>query len=294
MNYRSAAGEAAVRERYLELLGQWPVPYEDMRVPTREGETFVVACGPVGAPPVLLLQGSGANAAMWRRDVAVWAADFRVYAVDVIGEPGLSAPSRPPLASGAYAGWLDDVLDGLGLSRASLVGVSLGGWLALDYAISRPDRVERLVLLSPSGIGRAKLGILVKAVLLAPFGRWGRRRLLRSAVGAGPDAARPDAAGPDATGAADDLVLGEFALLIFKHFRPRREAVPVFPDEALRRVTAPMLVIVGGRDAMLDSYGTARRLAQVVPHAEVRLLPAAGHLPREQAVPVRDFLGAPD
>jgi pimeloyl-ACP methyl ester carboxylesterase len=284
VSYRSAAGEAAVRERYLELLGQWPVPYEELRVPTREGETFVVACGPVDGPPVLLLQGSGANAAMWRRDIAVWAEDFRVYAVDVIGEPGLSAPSRPPLASGAYAGWLDDVLDRLGLSRASLVGVSLGGWLALDYAIRRPDRVERLVLLSPSGIGRAKLGILVKAVLLAPLGRWGRRRLLRSAVGAAPGAPGP----------ADDVVLGEFALLIFAHFRPRREVVPIFPDEALRRVTAPMLVIVGERDAMLDSNGTARRLAQAVPHAQVRLLPAAGHLLRGQAMPVRDFLDAPD
>jgi len=73
----------------------------------------------------VLRQGSGANAAMWMRDIASWAEGHRVYAVDVIGEPGFSAPSRPALASDAYALWLDDVLHALGLGRASCVGVSL-------------------------------------------------------------------------------------------------------------------------------------------------------------------------
>ena len=66
---------------------------------------------------------------MWMGDVAAWAEHFRVYAVDVIGDAGLSAPSRPPLASDAHALWLDDVMQALSLERASLVGVSLAdGW----------------------------------------------------------------------------------------------------------------------------------------------------------------------
>lgn len=72
----------------------------------------------------------------------------------MIGEAGLSAPSRPPLASDAYALWLDDLLRSLGLDRVSIVGVSLGGWLALDYATRRPERIERLAVLCPAGVGR--------------------------------------------------------------------------------------------------------------------------------------------
>jgi pimeloyl-ACP methyl ester carboxylesterase len=168
--YASADGARAIEQRYREVLGRWPVPSEQLRISTREGETFVVACGAPDAPPLVLLHGSAANSAAWLGDVTSWSRHFRVYAVDVIGEPGLSAPSRPPLASDANALWLDDVLDGLAAGRAPMVGVSLGGWLALDYATRRPARVDRLVLLCPGGIGRQKWGVVLAALLLRPFG----------------------------------------------------------------------------------------------------------------------------
>ena len=84
--YKSVEGERAVRERYLTILKHWPVPNRQLRVPTREGETFIVACGEDDAPPLLLLHGSMANSAMWMGDVAAWAKHFRVYAVDIIGD----------------------------------------------------------------------------------------------------------------------------------------------------------------------------------------------------------------
>ncbi len=74
---------------------------------TRERETFVIdasgACGAESVPPLLLLHGSVANSAMWMGDVAAWAPHFRIFAVDIIGDAGLSAPSRPPLACDAHA-----------------------------------------------------------------------------------------------------------------------------------------------------------------------------------------------
>jgi hypothetical protein len=80
--YVTAAGARAVEQRYREVLRLWPVPSEWLFIPTREGNTFVVACGPPDAPPLLLLHGSAANSAMWIGDVASWVQDFRVYAVD--------------------------------------------------------------------------------------------------------------------------------------------------------------------------------------------------------------------
>jgi pimeloyl-ACP methyl ester carboxylesterase len=205
----------------------------------------------------------------------VWARHLRLYVVDVIGEPGLSAPSRPPLGSDSYARWLDDVLAALALPRAAFVGESLGGWLALDYATRRPERVTRLALLAPGGVGRQKVGVLLTAVLLRPLGR---RRVMLAMLG------------PEARNGLLDTAAGRFTLLVSEHFRYRMEPVPVFDDDGLRRLTMPVLVVVGGRDALSDSRATARRFAATVPGATVRLLPRAGHLLPDQTESILGFL----
>ena len=280
MIYRTAAGAAAVQQRYRELLESWPVPKQTLTIATRQGETFVVASGPPDAPPVVALQGSGATAAMWLRQIERLARRLRVFAVDIIGEPGLSAPPRPPLASDAYAQWLDDVLTGLGHGEVAMLGVSLGGWLALDYAVRRPGRVTRLALLSPGGIGRRRLGVLLAALALRPLGDRGLRQTIRLALGRGAG----DVIGDD---------VGALALLIARHFRPRTERVPTFSDDALRQLAVPVMAVMGGRDAMLDSHATQCRLTATVPHATVHLLPQAGHLLPDQTQTILQFLHSP-
>jgi len=81
-------------------------------------------------------------------------------------------------------------------------------------------------------------------------------------------------------------------MLIAKHFRHRREKVPIFSDEDLKRLTMPVLAILGARDALLDAPGTKRRLEQFAPGATVRLLPDAGHVVGDQTVAVAGFLSA--
>ena len=279
--WKSAEGERQVKERTRVFLAHWPVPSRQLHVPTREGDTFVVSCGREDAPPLVLLHGSGANAVTWMGDAPVWATQFRVHAVDVIGEPGLSAPSRPPLASDRHARWLDDVLDALSVPRAAFVGISLGGWLALDYAIRRPERVSQLVLLCPGGVGRQRAGFALKVAPLFLLGRWGRRKAMALALGASEEPATPP-----------ERAFADYLAVIHAHFRFRRERLPVFGDEALRGLALPITAIVGGRDALLDSADTQRRLEANAPRATVELLPVAGHLLRGQTKRVLDALTA--
>jgi pimeloyl-ACP methyl ester carboxylesterase len=261
--YRSKAGQVAVEAKYRALLQRWPVAREELYVETREGRTFVIACGPIDGRPLLLLHGSGANSALWLADVAAFAAQFRVYAVDLIGEPGLSASSRPPLSSAAYVHWLDDVLSALELGSVSIIGVSLGGFIALQYAAHRSERINHLIALSPSGVGRQRRSFIVKAVALSVLGRWGKRKLWRLVAGSGGHLN------------ADAVQL---LSLIGKHFRRRLDAVPLLSDEQLRDLTMPALVIAGGRDVLLDSYDTQARLGRHAPTVTVRLLPDAPHV----------------
>ncbi|WP_101783867.1 alpha/beta fold hydrolase [Nonomuraea indica] len=275
MIYKSEAGGRELLDHYRRALDAWPVTAEHVRVPTREGETFVLVSGPPDAPPLVLLHGSGANTSMWRGDVATWSQHFRTYAVDLVGEPGLSAPSRPALGSGAVSLWLDDVLDGLAITDAAFVATSLGGWMALDYAVRRPGRVTRLALMCPGGVGRQKVGWIFKELLVHPFRRGGLRESAMAVAGL--------------DGERDRQAL-DAVVLTFTHFNPRREKLPVFSDDALRGLTMPVLVIVGDRDAMFDSRRTARRVRECVPRATVRLLPEVGHAVFGQAEPIAAFL----
>lgn len=278
--WKTAAGGEAVRTRYREFLARWPVASEELSLRTRHGETFVVACGPPEGPPVLLLHGSASNSAMWMGDAGVWAKRFRLYAVDVLGEPGLSSEHRPRLASGAYWEWLDDLFAGLGLERAALVGISLGGWLALDYATRRPEKVTALGLLCPGGVGRHR-NVLLWAAPLLLLGAWGRQKVTERIGGARPKGEVP----------AQVRAFGEFMQLIFANFRPRTERLPRFSDAALRRLTMPVLCILGGRDVFIDSAGARERLKSNAPHARVIFLEEAGHFLAAQTLPIAEFLG---
>ena len=220
-----------------------------------------------------------ANSAMWMGDVAAWAEHFRIYAIDVIGEAGLSAPSRPPLASEAYALWLDDVMRELSITQTSMVGISLGGWLALDYATRRPERVEGLVVLCPGGVGRQKLSIVFKTVALRMLGGWGKRKASELVLGRAP--ANPSPA---------LQYFMDFMSLIHQSLRPRMVKLPIFNDQALQRLTMPVMAILGGKDVLLDSAETKQRLERNVPQVEIRFDREAGHFVGKQTVPILEFL----
>ncbi|MBV8846715.1 MAG: alpha/beta hydrolase, partial [Bryobacterales bacterium] len=167
----------------------------------------------------------------------------------------------------------------LSVERASIAGVSLGGWLALDYASRRPERIERIAVLCPGGVGRQKVGIVFATIGLKMCGAWGKRKLLELILG------RPRA-NPTPTVKA----FMEFVSLIHKYFRPRMVRLPVFADDALRKLRMPVLAIVGGRDVLLDSAQTKVRLQRNLVHAEVVFLPEARHFIPGQTERVLAFL----
>jgi pimeloyl-ACP methyl ester carboxylesterase len=272
--YKSEAGRNAVESRYREALRRWPVPHRQLAVPTRHGDTFVIVSGESNLTPVVLFHGSGTNSSMWMHDVAEWARRYKVYAVDMIGEPGLSAPSRPRFESDAYVEWLDDVWDHLGIASASIVGVSLGGWLALEYAVKRPARVRSLSLVSPSGIGAQRSMTLVKAGLLLMLGPWGVRKSLTLVTGR----------------ASLPREVTESLLLRFRHFRPRMDTLPIRTDEELASLTMPVQVFVGGKDALIRSSETRDRLERAAPNVRVTYLDDAGHVLPPQTAAVAEFI----
>ena len=119
-----------------------------------------------GAGPVMLLvHGMAASSATWRHVIPALAEHFTVVAPDLPGH-GASAKPRGDYSLGALADTLRDLLVVLGHDRATLVGRSFGGGVAMQFAYQFPERCERLVLVSSGGLGQ-DVNLLLRALSLS-------------------------------------------------------------------------------------------------------------------------------
>jgi pimeloyl-ACP methyl ester carboxylesterase len=259
---------------YDAVLAKWPAPHAFLDVPTRHGETFVVASGEPAAPPLVLLHGSASNSATWMGEVAVYSRHFRVYCADLPGEPGKSSPVRFSWDGPAFAEWIADLFDGLGLTRAVLGGMSLGAWATIKYALYQPERVASAILISPSGIHPPRLSFVLRMVGYALLGDWGRQRMIRSIF----------------NGAKMPEDVTQFMTLVDKHFRYRTGAPPLFTDAELASLHLPVLFLAGAHDVLLDTPQTAARLQRLAPDLTVCIVGEDGHAVVSNALPVLAFL----
>jgi pimeloyl-ACP methyl ester carboxylesterase len=150
--YKCRAGEAEIQALYDEALDGLGLGYESLTVGTRAGDTHVLAVGPGDAPPVVFLPGGNFLNPTCLRWFSPLAADHRLYAPDLVGQPGRSSQTRPSPTGDGDAFWVEDVLDGLGLRRVPLLGISYGAGLAIRTMGLAPERVSRAALVSPAAV----------------------------------------------------------------------------------------------------------------------------------------------
>jgi pimeloyl-ACP methyl ester carboxylesterase len=105
-----------------------------------------------GDEALLLIHGMAGSSETWRAVIPQLSRKYRVVAPDLLGH-GQSAKPRGDYSLGAFAVWLRDLLDELGISRATVIGQSLGGGVAMQFVYQHPDYCERLVLISSGGLG---------------------------------------------------------------------------------------------------------------------------------------------
>ncbi len=275
--FRSLAAELEVMADYDEVLADWPVAHDIDVVPTVLGQTAVVSSGPPSAPSLVLLHGAGTNAMSWASDIGTFATRFRTHVVDIPGDPGRSAGIVADRRSPVYARWLGDVLDGLDIGRAHLVGISMGAWNAVTFAVARPQRVRSLTLLAPDGICQPRPRFFLSAAPLMLLGSAGSRRIDRWIAGG-------------------RLVRQTLSYVdrLSRSLRPRIDITPLFTDDELRSLRMPILAVTGARDVIFAAHRVARRLRLLVPRARIVVLPRDGHALIGLAAPVVGFIdGAP-
>src|ERR1700744_4378233 len=271
----------AAREKFMTAYDQafalWPQPYDEFDLETATTTTRVHAYRPrADGPPIVLLMGAGFNASYWYLHVAALAQDGPVYAIDMPGDPNPSVARAPITPPDACAAWLDQLLGQLGAGQSSagqsgagqpadgpahLVGLSYGGWIAMNQAIRAPPRVASIPLLDPAGLTRldarwwwwfsiSGLATLAPMPLRRQLARW-----LDSPV----------------------MLEQELIKLMWagsRGFRMEPKFPGVLTDGELRAITVPVLLVTGARSAMLTP-AEAQARGRLMPDAEVAIVPGS-------------------
>jgi pimeloyl-ACP methyl ester carboxylesterase len=262
------AGRLAYEDAYQQVLDElWPVPYESRLVTTGYGETHVLVSGDPEAPPLVAFHGAGLSATSWYTNVAALTEHHRIYAVDAVFDRGRGTQTGFVRTAADCAQWATEVLDGLQLDRTTVVGLSQGGWVAAAFATAQPDRGSRLALLAPVGaLRRFKL----------PF--WLLFRGAQDLLPAGDPRKRAERVFAMVGLQPEEPFLNLVALGA-AHFREQRP--PVFPsplpDDALRRLTMPTLLLLAGKEVLYDIDKALVRAQRLLPDLTVDTVAGAGH-----------------
>ncbi len=268
---------AAARQEYLAFYDararRWPVPSDSTMVTTSFGETFVRVQGPADGPPLVLLPGDSETSLAWIPVIAAFAAEHRVYALDHIYDIGRSIHRRRPRRPGDFVRWLDELFDELDLDDVRLVGHSYGAWMASLYALEFPDRLDKLVLLSPPTVLRPPLGLIARAIV---YGTVNRRSVIRRYL----HWYAPVCVGNDETRAVIDEMVEEDVLARRCFTITKRDIVrpTVLADDDWRRLRVPTLFLVGRSEVSYSADEALQRLATVAPHVTTGVTDGDHHL----------------
>lgn len=268
--FKTPKGQAQYFAAYDAAMKLWPVPYESQLVTTSYGQTHVISCGPKDASPLVLLHAGQASSTMWFPNIGDLSAKFHILALDTIGELGKSLPARPNATRGDSAAWLEGVFNELGIAKTHVVGLSRGGWLALNMALQVPHRLERVVLLSPaacfiplkklfSAIVQAVMRIPTKAVAKAALRSWVARDYVVNAV------------------YVDQFTIGLLNWNWNVNARGYSGIMPcTLPVNELSQICLPVLMLIGDQDR-LNPPEAIERAKRTIPQLEAEIIPHAGH-----------------
>ncbi len=263
--YSSPAGEAAFMALYDKYLQQLSLPCESREVETRYGKTHLLVLGPHDAPPLIFLQGGNSLGVYMLQWFLPLAQHYRIYAPDMIGHPGRSAQTRLSPTDESYAIWLCDVMDGLHLPQARVLGISYGGGVLGRLAAYAPERIEKAVFIVPAGFVTGSSWRMLSEILL-PLGLYlmtGQRRWA-AAVARAIDPALHE-----------EMV--EQIEASFRHVKMETRFPRLVSGEELSRFRAPTLVLAAENDIFFPGARVIQRARELFSNLTVALVPGAAH-----------------
>ncbi len=265
------------------------------RTVTLHGRRFhYLEWGQAAAPPVVLLHGITGHARTWDDECRLLAGRYHALALDQRGHGDTDPAPDADYSDDALLGDLVAFADALGLRRLSLVALSLGGRVAINFAGRHPDRVERMVIvdigpeIAPAG--RARVGALMAA---APERFESVEDVVTHMRASAPlytDAMLRHRAQHTVRPLAGGGLTWKYDHALRDAIRQGRLRVPADLWPQWRAITCPTLLVRGAESDVLSDE-TAKRMADELPVARLVVVPGAGHtVPGDQPAAFQSLL----
>ncbi|MGI5216718.1 alpha/beta fold hydrolase [Nocardia sp. CA-290969] len=282
---------AGDKDRYLaaydEAMREMPAPERVLDVRTGYGIVRVYRyAGPAAATdrePFLLLPGTRSGAPVFADNMPGLLAQRSVYALDLLGEPGMSVQDRPIESHADQARWLHEVLLALPEPAFHLIGLSIGGWTAANLAVHEPEKVASLILVEPV---QTFTGLSLELML----------RSLPVSVSWSPKSWRDGFNSWTAGGApVEDVPVARMIEAGMSTYTMKQPQPSLIAPERLRALEMPVLAILAGNSPMHDSFAAARTARENLRHGTVHVYPGASHAingehPHRIATDIANFL----
>jgi pimeloyl-ACP methyl ester carboxylesterase/protein-S-isoprenylcysteine O-methyltransferase Ste14 len=267
---------AKAKERYLKMYDmsekEWLVISESRMIDTSYGKTFVRISGPETAQPLVLLPGANATSLMWKPNIEALSEFYRTYAVDNIHDFGRSVSTKAIENPDDFVNWLDELFSALELGDSiNLLGLSYGGWLTSQYALSFPERLEKIVLIAPAAtVLPFQSGFIFRAVLCIVPLRYTTKNMI---FWIAEDMVNKDEASRMRVEEwVDEIMMGRRCFKSIRMINPT-----VLSNEELRSIRIPTLYMVGENEKIYSAQEAVTRLDSVAPWIETEVIPDAGH-----------------
>lgn len=261
--YKSDKARQKALASYEETLTQWPVPYENRVIETTFGKTYMIVSGALESKPLVLLHGGGGNSTMFIDNIATLSKHFRVYAIDIIGEAGKSAGTRPTKIT-EYSIWLKEVVDALAISKTALCGASLGGFLAQQFALTFPQYVDSLILIAPPSLLKMQIGFIFRGLFanVLPTTLFARK-FLNYISSKGKE--------------FSEQSIQSFVTQI-KSYRLNTTKIPIISDHDLANLPARTLLLIGKDEVLYDAGKVTSRVRSTAPFVTIAIISEAKHM----------------
>ncbi len=271
-------------------------PSFENRTATLDGVTVHYLCGGKG-PPVLLVHGLGSSAGVeFFYNLEALAASHQVIAIDL---PGFGQSDKPALAYtiDLFVRVVRDLMASIGLQRTAVIGVSMGGRVALGLALDAPECVDRLILVDALGVGQPRPVLAYRLLLTKGLGELTLSGTARALRGMNPKTIRRfwrwylRRPGPIDTILSDDRISNHSRLLSTPAYRAaylsalrsiagsRRLRDGVVVDSRLSELAMPTLLVWGRHDHLFPAEHAAAA-ARKIPGARTEIFEGSGHTPQ--------------